>query len=102
VKHPGRVARKTETGVVEVGYIEGYAVVEGALDEEREFRTWREYQEWAEQVLTECQEKRLQVEIYCIYHDHELGIECECAQFLTDHHPDYAWAPPSKEGIHGN
>jgi len=31
-----------------VSYIQGYTVVEGALDEEREFSTMEEYRAWAE------------------------------------------------------
>lgn len=27
------------------------------------------------------------VEIFTLHHPHVQGIECECVQYLTDHHP---------------
>jgi len=80
-----------------VGYIQGYAVVGGALDEEREFSGMEEYRAWAEQVLAECRAQGVQVEIYHIYHAHEPGVECECVQYLTDYRPDYTWIPGESE-----
>lgn len=27
------------------------------------------------------------VEIYKVHHDHSIDLDCECVQYLTDHHP---------------
>lgn len=30
-------------------------------------------------------------QVYVSYHDHSPDIECECAQYETDHHPAYEY-----------
>lgn len=34
-------------------------------------------------------------EVYILWHEHDMGVECECMQYVTDHHPDYVWGEQS-------
>lgn len=72
-------------------YLDAYAIWEGATDEERTFRDRNKaYSRWAERIIREAKREGADVQVYAILHGHANdGQECECVQYLTDHHPDY-------------
>lgn len=81
-------------------YIEAYTVVEGALDDEREFfdrdnaqaEYW--YGRWVERVKDAAREDGAQTDLYRIDHDHPIDmgddVEDTCVQYLTDHRPEWS------------
>lgn len=76
-----------------MSYIEANLLLSGALSEEHEFATEEEFELWMAGVRAEAAEDDWEeAEIFRIDHPHEPGIECECVQYLTDHHP--VWSVP--------
>jgi len=72
-------------------YLDVDVIVEGALDENRIFTDQAEYDRWLEQCKLEVGDVGVWVEVYCTPHEHPLDEhDCECAQFLTDHKPDWS------------
>jgi hypothetical protein len=69
-------------------YIEAWVVVDGAHDEEQEFTTEEAFHDWHTRIVEQAlKDKTPRVEIHYRDHPHEQGIECECHQYDTDHHP---------------
>jgi hypothetical protein len=69
-----------------MAYAEASLIVEGALDETATFHDVTLLDHWASSVLNECKADGLSAEVFVIWHEHSEGIECECVQYLTDHH----------------
>jgi hypothetical protein len=76
-------------------YVEAYVVVDGAQDDEAMFddhgqellETWLMSQK--EQAMAHPEQR---TEIYLLDHGHPPDVEdCSCAQYLTDHHPFWAF-----------
>jgi hypothetical protein len=68
-------------------YYEITTVVEGALDEVRHFTTWTAASDYIDTVEAAAKADGLETQVYKLYHPHAQGVECECIQFETDHHP---------------
>lgn len=68
-----------------MAYIEATLIVDGALDEEKEFPDYTALNNWVDQL--EGEHEKGVWEVFVIEHEHETGIECECVQYLTDHSP---------------
>lgn len=75
------------------GYWQVSVICEGALDEDRELSDiayplfLADVEGWANA------HSDLDVEVYAIWHEHRRGVDCECIQYVTDHHPAAAWGP---------
>lgn len=81
-----------------MSYIVAVLVVGGALDEDVEFDTEKEFNKWLEKVKTDeadCSSAAGEVwEVYRLDHSHSNdGKECMCVQFLTDHHAYWSNEP---------
>lgn len=74
-------------------YAEFSIIVAGALDEEATFTDETLVDEFLAGLEQEAEGSGYRFEVYRIDHDHELGIECECVQFLTDHKPYRVFNP---------
>ena len=83
-----------------MAYLEAYVVWNGTLDEERTFSDKAAaqlmypsspYDRWARRIIRDAHKAGDKAQVYSIYHAHpQDGEECCCAQYLTDHHPDYS------------
>ena len=74
-----------------MAYLEAWSVWAGALDKECTFRDANvSYDRWARREIAAGRKVGEDVEVYSIFHDHDEGVDCECVQYLTDHHPDYS------------
>lgn len=74
-------------------YREVWVVVDGMTDSED---TLHPDSDLLSEIVTGAeicaQTTGLPVEVYTLYHDHDdNGDECACAQYLTDHAPDYTF-----------
>lgn len=71
----------------EMGYYEITVLVGGAEEEVQQFEDGMEEEmvNFLDGIKQEDIEEK--VEIFGLKHNHELGIECECIQFVTDHKP---------------
>ena len=70
-------------------YAELTVVVDGALDVEATFHDEAVLREAIAADLEDAESHGYPTDIYVAYHDHEFGIECECAQFELDHSPAF-------------
>lgn len=71
-------------------------IIEGALDWSSTFYDKGEMNEWAKGYQEAGENLRVRTEIYIMHHAHPVlseDEECQCAQYLTDHHPTYSWNP---------
>lgn len=79
-----------------MAYWQVSVICEGALDEDRQLTDAQlqpfvdSIEEWANAHPDK------DVEIYTLFHDHARGRECECIQYVTDHHPAHAWGPNAR------
>lgn len=48
-------------------------------------------QAWLDEIETAADSDSVRVEVFCLAHPHAPGIECECAQYASDHHPEYTF-----------
>lgn len=71
-------------------YAEVSVVVDGALEESETFYDETPLSEYVESIRQEAEGHGYPTEVYVLYHDHSPS-ECECAQYVTDHHPAYSW-----------
>lgn len=68
-------------------YWELSAVYEGFLDEVMDCFDEREAQSHVDRLIHKYQDFQGTAEVYVTYHAHPFGLDCECGQYLTDHHP---------------
>lgn len=70
-------------------------VVDGALEDEQYFTNDVAGSDALSAYLDRTYEAaigdRKRTEVYVLYHSHEIGAECECAQYATDHRPEFVW-----------
>jgi hypothetical protein len=66
-------------------------VVDGAVENDRMFTDYALMEDFIAEIAAEAHDHGYLTEVYVMYHDHEVGIDCECAQFVTDHHPLYTF-----------
>lgn len=75
-----------------MGYIQASFVIDGALSSaDMEFDTEENFDKWVEDCQRGIQGFPVNAAIFRLYHDHAKGIDCECIQFLTDHHPFWTY-----------
>ncbi|PZR66789.1 MAG: hypothetical protein DLM66_12875 [Candidatus Dormiibacter spiritus] len=75
-----------------MAYADVSVVVNGALDEERTFTDQLLLDDYVAQVGEEAGGDGYPTEVFVVWHEHDPDVEeCECAQFLTNHHPYAAW-----------
>jgi len=68
-------------------FIDGAVVVDGAMDSEFQVDSFEELQSLIAEVAAQAAADGLPTQVYALFHDHKPGIECECVQYLQDHHP---------------
>jgi hypothetical protein len=66
-------------------------IVDGALDQEEVFTDYLRLEEFLSQVGDDAESDGYLTEVFVLEHDHEIGIECECAQYALDHRPTYVF-----------
>lgn len=72
-------------------YAEVSVVVDGAQEDFIPFWDETLMNEFIEDIHAEAIGHGYPTEIYVMYHDHDIALECECAQYVTDHHPVFSW-----------
>lgn len=75
-----------------MGFIEITVVWEGAVSDREYFDDVFDVQDMATflaEVQSDASGSDDLVEVYEIHHDHEFDVDCECAQYLTDHSPSW-------------
>lgn len=74
-----------------MGFWEVTVVWEGAVDTQETFLDSNEdlVDVMIEAVQADAVDTQDLVEVFTLYHDHELTLECECVQFVTDHRPSW-------------
>jgi hypothetical protein len=75
-----------------MSYYEYTSVVAGAVNENKTFDTWEEVENEVEAERAAFIEDGEETEIYILLHEHDYledDDECACAQYETDHNPDY-------------
>ena len=75
------------------GYFEVWVLFEGALGAEDHFTLDSDVDNWADAHLQAGAKANVLTEVYCRFHPHREGIECECAQYDTNHHPMTSFEP---------
>ena len=73
-------------------YAEVTVIVDGA---EEQFETFTDYllmEQFIDGAREDAEGDGYPTEVYVQYHEHDLqDTECSCAQYETDHHPQYSW-----------
>jgi hypothetical protein len=72
-------------------YAEVTVIVDGALDQEATFTDYLLQEQFVDGVREDAEADGYPTEVFVIEHEHAPGAECECVQYVTDHHPRYAW-----------
>ena len=72
-----------------MGFWDVTVVWEGAVSDEKTFEDAQSQDrlKFLGIVKSEANDTDDLVEIYELYHDHDLSLECECHQFVTDGRP---------------
>lgn len=67
-------------------------IVEGALDASETFESSDGMEDYIARQEQAAKKDGLWTEVFVQYHGHPMAEEeCACAQYETDHHPDYEW-----------
>jgi hypothetical protein len=69
-------------------------VVDGALEEDETFFDYALMEQYLSEVEADAVDHGYLTEVYVVWHDHEPG-DCDCIQYLTDHHPTYTYNGPA-------
>jgi len=70
-------------------YTQVDVICEGALEESETFTDYLLLDEYLANLKTEAIGDGATLEVYILEHEHALDIECNCAQYVTDHRPSY-------------
>ena len=71
-------------------YAQVDVIVEGALDESETIFTDEALESFIQGIERVANEDHQHTEVYVLWHEHSPYIdECGCAQYVTDHHPQY-------------
>ena len=68
-------------------YADVSVIVDGALEEERTFHDETLMNDYLRQIKDEAAADGIRTEVYVLWHEHDDMDECECIQYVTDHHP---------------
>jgi hypothetical protein len=74
-------------GKEEMTYTQVDVIVEGALDSSEVYFNDESLTYALQQLKTEAENLHFVAEVYTLFHDHSIDVECECVQYVTDHHP---------------
>jgi len=70
-----------------VTHYEAYLVVEDALEEAEIFADLADAEDWALDEIESCRAVGATADAYIVPHYCDIGQDCECAQWMTDHQP---------------
>ncbi len=79
---------------MDVPHITVSVVAEGAFEEEKTFVDESCFDEYISRLRDEADGHDYLIEVYALRHDHEIGIDCECVQYVADHHPAFIYNDP--------
>lgn len=69
------------------GYWQASVVIDGAVDQEDEL-TDRQFNKLQTEITGWAEtHPDTPVEVFGLWHEHRRGVDCECAQYATDHRP---------------
>lgn len=74
-------------------YADAWLVVAGAEEENRQFTDETLLNEWLGAVEAGAESDGYRAEVYMLWHEHDPNVECECAQYVTDHKPYRTFNP---------
>jgi hypothetical protein len=75
-----------------MAYAEITVIVNGAVQDEETFTDYTLEDAFIRTIEEEAAGHGYPVEVFELYHEHALtSEECECAQYVTDHHPRWSW-----------
>jgi hypothetical protein len=73
-------------------YADVSVIVDGALGESETFTDYLLLEEYVRTIEEEAAGHGYPTEVYVVEHNHALDVDdCACVQYLTDHHPQYAY-----------
>lgn len=72
-------------------YAEVSVVVDGGLEECVTFHDETAMLDYIAEVGDDAADHGYPTEVYVLWHEHDETGECECVQYLTDHHPYASW-----------
>lgn len=72
-------------------YIEASTVVAGAEEDREVFTDYMLYEVWLDDVRADAYDTGYRIEVYEVEHDHPIGEDCECVQYLQDHRPAHVF-----------
>lgn len=78
-------------------YLEATLIVGGAVDAMESFTDPVAFDTWLASIQGELRDSTETVEVYSMQHPHSPNLDCECAQYASDHRPYWENAA-SKEG----
>ena len=73
------------------GYMAAHSVVDGAIDEEREFTRQEDLMDWVLELGFFAAESGSEVLVFTLFHPHNPGIDCACIQYATDLRPQWSF-----------
>ncbi len=75
-----------------MAYFTVETIVEGALQDSQTFYEGEDkMRQYLLKVEADAKADGLRTEVYVLYHDHDESVECECAQYVTDHRPEFSY-----------
>ena len=74
-----------------VAHADVSVIVDGAVESDSLFTDYLLMDAFVKEVEADAHGHGHLTEIRVLYHDHEIGIDCECAQTVTDHTPLYTF-----------
>ena len=73
-------------------YADVTVIVDGAVGTENTFYDYALMEQFIDTIRDEAMGDGYPTDVYIQYHEHDMtDNECMCAQYETDHHPDYSW-----------
>lgn len=74
-----------------MAYWQADLIVEGALQEDPIIYSANGLADYVEKVQKEYGvENAPAAELFVIFHDHAEDVDCECSQFVSDHHAEWS------------
>lgn len=72
-------------------YAEVTVLVDGAQDDYQLFASDNDVTDFVEQVRQGSEDQGYRTEIFILWHEHSEQDDCQCSQYVTDHHPQYVF-----------
>jgi hypothetical protein len=83
-----------------MAYADVSVIVDGALEESETFHDETLMNDYIGKIEDEAKDHGYETQIYVVFHEHEDlegDQECQCIQYLTDHHPYATFNQESQE-----